>query len=288
MSDDLVVPEVAPTAIPDNDVSDLVAQLNPRKRDNNGRNHAKPRTPNQVAYVDAIDNNSLIWAIGPAGSGKTRMAVAKAVEAFETKKVNKIILSRPAVGSEDLGAVPGGNEEKVAHYLVPLYEFLNEFMGTDKFKKNKDNGNIEFVAVGHMRGRNLDNAFVIVDEAQNCTEDQLKTLVTRIGKGSTMVITGDPTQSDLPAKKPSGLIPMLHHTVGVLEEGQVSGIAVIKLEETDIQRHPIVAGYVRQFKRASEETTGQKIPKMPEIPGAKRPNGHAANGNSQLHSVPNA
>ena len=189
----------------------------------------------QQRLIDAIDERSVVAALGPAGTGKTYLAIAKAVEALEQNRVGRIVLSRPAVeAGESLGFLPGDLQDKLAPYLRPLYDALTERVGTKRLKALLAEGVIEIAPVAYMRGRTLNDCFVVIDEAQNCTYGQLKMLLTRLGWRSTMVLTGDPDQTDLL----SGLSG-LGEIAARLE--RVSEIAVIRLGETDIVRHPLVA-----------------------------------------------
>lgn len=195
----------------------------------------KPRTTGQSALMKAIDEHSLVLAIGPAGTGKTYLAIAKAVEALENGTVGRIVLSRPAIeAGENLGFLPGGIEDKLAPFLRPLYDALSDRLSPKRLKSLMAEGLIEIAPVGFMRGRTLNNAFVVIDEAQNCTYGQIKMLLTRLGWNSTMVVTGDPAQTDL-LPDLSGL-----HAVADKLEG-VPNIAVCRLGEVDIVRHPLVA-----------------------------------------------
>ncbi len=194
-----------------------------------------PRTPGQKRLLEAIDAFGLVGAVGPAGTGKTFLAVAKAVEALDAGHVSRIVLSRPAIeAGESIGFLPGGMEDKLAPYLRPLYDALQERMSAKKLKALLAEGVIEIAPVGYMRGRTLNNAFVVVDEAQNCTYGQLKMLLTRMGWHSTMVITGDPHQSDL-ADGQSGLKLVAEKLKSV------EGARVVRLDRRDIVRHPLVA-----------------------------------------------
>lgn len=189
----------------------------------------------QQRLIDAIDECSVIAALGPAGTGKTYLAIAKAVEALEECRIGRIVLSRPAVeAGESLGFLPGDLQDKLAPYLRPLYDALTERLGTKRLKALLAEGVIEIAPVAYMRGRTLNDCFVVIDEAQNCTYGQLKMLLTRLGWRSTMVLTGDPDQTDLL----SGLSG-LGEIAGRLEK--VSEISVIRLGESDIVRHPLVA-----------------------------------------------
>lgn len=197
--------------------------------------HVKPRSDGQKRLMEAIEKHNLVFAIGPAGTGKTYLAVTAAVEAFMEGKVERIILSRPAVeAGEKIGYLPGDLQDKMAPYLRPLYDSLNDRMGPKRLKQCIDNGEIEIAPIGYMRGRTLNKAFVVIDEAQNCTYAQIKMIVSRLGWGSTMVVTGDPDQSDL-LEGISGLRDMSEKL------RKVEGIAVENLRETDIVRHPLVA-----------------------------------------------
>ena len=195
----------------------------------------KPKSPGQEAMMAAIDAKNLVLALGPAGTGKTYLAIAKAVEALEAGKVGRIVLSRPAVeAGESLGFLPGEMEDKLAPYLRPLYDALSDRMSMKRVRALMTEGAIEIAPVGFMRGRTLNNAFVVIDEAQNCTYVQLKMLLTRLGWNSTMVVTGDPAQSDL-LPELSGL----RETAEKLET--LPNIAVVRLADRDIVRHPLVA-----------------------------------------------
>jgi phosphate starvation-inducible PhoH-like protein len=208
---------------------------NDAARDQSFIKHVRPKSPGQTALMEAIDAHALTLALGPAGTGKTYLAIAKAVEALESGKVGRIVLSRPAVeAGESLGYLPGAMEDKLAPYLRPLYDALTDRLSAKRLKALMAEGLIEIAPVGFMRGRTLNNAFVVIDEAQNCTYGQIKMLLTRLGWHSTMVVTGDPAQTDL-LPELSGL-----HTVADKLEA-VTNIAVVRLTDTDIVRHPLVA-----------------------------------------------
>ena len=205
-------------------------------RDRKYVKNVRAMSPGQQQVIEAIDERSVVLALGPAGSGKTYLAVAKAVEALEAGRVSRIVLSRPAVeAGESLGFLPGDLQEKLAPYLRPLYDALTERLGTKRLKVLLAEGVIEIAPVAYMRGRTLNDAFVVIDEAQNCTYVQLKMLLTRLGWRSTMVLTGDPDQTDL---LPG--ISGLGDIATKLE--QVPEISVIRLGDGDIVRHPLVAG----------------------------------------------
>ena len=204
-------------------------------RDKSYVRHIRPFNENQRLLLEAMDDYNLVVAVGPAGTGKTYLAIARAVEALEDGKVGRILLSRPAVeAGENLGFLPGDLEQKLAPYLRPLYDALNDRLGGKKLKAYLADGRIEIAPVAYMRGCTLNNAFVIIDEAQNCTYVQLKMLLTRLGWHSTMVLTGDPDQTDL-LPGLSGLTDIAHR-LAVLPD-----IAVVRLEESDVVRHPLVA-----------------------------------------------
>ncbi len=204
-------------------------------RDKKYVKNIKPRSEGQRVLMEAIKEKNLTLAIGPAGTGKTYLAISAAVEALEAGRVDRIILSRPAMeAGESLGYLPGDMHEKMAPYLRPLYDAMGDRMGGKNVRKYMDDGTIEIAPVGFMRGRTLNNAFVVIDEAQNCTYGQLKMLLSRLGWHSTMVVTGDPDQSDL-LDGMSGLSQIAERL------SRVSNIAVVQLQQEDIVRHPLVA-----------------------------------------------
>jgi phosphate starvation-inducible PhoH-like protein len=212
----------------------LAEQIDAR-RDQSYIKKVKPRTDGQRALMEAIQSRNLTLAIGPAGTGKTYLAIAAAVEALEEGRIERIILSRPAMeAGESLGYLPGDMHEKMAPYLRPLYDALGDRLGGKRVKQYMDDGTIEIAPVGFMRGRTLNNAFVVIDEAQNCTYVQLKMLLSRLGWHSTMVVTGDPAQSDL-LEGMSGLAQVAEKL------SSVENIAVVRLNQIDIVRHPLVA-----------------------------------------------
>ena len=196
----------------------------------------RPQSDNQRALMEAIERHNLTLALGPAGTGKTYLAITAAVEALEAGKVGRIVLTRPAIeAGESLGFLPGDLQDKLAPYLRPLYDALNERIGGKRVRQLITEGAIEIAPVAYMRGRTLNNAFIVIDEAQNCTYGQIKMLLTRLGWHSTMVLTGDPDQSDL-LDGLSGLSDIARRLELVPE------IAVIRLDDRDIVRHPLVAG----------------------------------------------
>ncbi len=204
----------------------------------------KCKTKGQKAYVDKIKENTVVIAIGPAGTGKTYLAVAMAVDAFRRKEVSRIILTRPAVeAGEKLGFLPGDLQMKVDPYLRPLYDALSDMLGYENYQKYVERGSIEVAPLAYMRGRTLDDAFIILDEAQNTTPEQMKMFLTRIGFGSRCVITGDVTQIDLPDGKRSGL----KEAVKILKG--IEGLEICHLSSSDIVRHPLVQKIIAAYER---------------------------------------
>lgn len=202
----------------------------------------KPKTLGQKAYVDAIRKNMLVFGLGPAGTGKTYLAMAMAITAFKNDEVGRIILTRPAIeAGERLGFLPGDLQSKVDPYLRPLYDALYQIMGSDSFAKNMEKGLIEVAPLAYMRGRTLDNAYIILDEAQNTTPAQMKMFLTRIGFGSKVVVTGDSSQKDLPAGAKSGLDIAARVLRGI------DDIAFCTLTSKDVVRHPLVQKIVKAY-----------------------------------------
>lgn len=208
----------------------------------------KARTPNQIKMVEEVDKNDIVFAIGPAGTGKTYTAVALAVRALKNKNIKRIFLARPAVeAGESLGFLPGDLKEKIDPYLRPLYDSLQDMLPADKFVKFIENRTIEIAPMAFMRGRTLDNCFVILDEAQNATNTQLKMFLTRMGPNAKVIITGDLTQIDLPPKIESGLknaIKILHN---------IKGISVVNLDVQDVVRHPLVKKIITAYSKIGNE-----------------------------------
>jgi phosphate starvation-inducible PhoH-like protein len=199
------------------------------------------RTPNQARLIKSIHSSDLVFALGPAGTGKTYLAVSLAVEALEAGDVARIVLSRPAIeAGEVLGYLPGSAEDKLSPYLRPLYDALTDRMGAKRLRIALDDGTIEVAPIAFMRGRTLNNSFVVIDEAQNCLYSQLKMLLTRLGSGSTMVIAGDPEQSDL-MDGMSGLSEIAKRVE------DIDGLEIIRLNESDVVRHPLVAKMLREL-----------------------------------------
>ncbi len=207
----------------------------------------KAKTFGQQKYIDAIEKNTITVGVGPAGTGKTYLAVAEAVAAFRSKQVNRIILTRPAVeAGEKLGFLPGDLQQKVDPYLRPLYDALFDMLGAENFAKCQERGDIEVAPLAYMRGRTLDDSFIILDEAQNTTSEQMKMFLTRLGFNSKAVVTGDITQIDLPDGKKSGL----KEAVSILKN--IKDIAIIKFSEKDVVRHHLVQEIIKAYERAYE------------------------------------
>ena len=209
----------------------------------------KAKTVGQQQYMKAIAKNTVTLGVGPAGTGKTYLAVAAAVAAFRERTVNRIILTRPAVeAGERLGFLPGDLQNKVDPYLRPLYDALYDMLGAETFQKYQERGSIEVAPLAYMRGRTLDDSFIILDEAQNTTREQMKMFLTRLGVGSKIVITGDVTQIDLPADKVSGLKDALRVLEGVKD------IAICRLTSADVVRHALVQEIINAYERADKKT----------------------------------
>lgn len=215
----------------------------------------KPKTLGQKHYVDAIRKNMVVFGLGPAGTGKTYLAMAMAITAFKNDEVSRIILTRPAIeAGEKLGFLPGDLQSKVDPYLRPLYDALYQIMGAESFAKNMEKGLIEVAPLAYMRGRTLDNAYIILDEAQNTTPAQMKMFLTRIGFGSKVVVTGDSSQKDLPVGAKSGL------DVAAKVLGKIDGIAFCNLTSKDVVRHPLVQKIVKAYDdfEAKEKTRNRR------------------------------
>jgi len=204
----------------------------------------KPKTVGQRRYVKNIEENTVVFGVGPAGTGKTYLAMAMAITKFKQGEVSRIILTRPAIeAGENLGFLPGDLQQKVDPYLRPLYDALHEIMGTETFQKNVEKGLIEVAPLAYMRGRTLNNAFIVLDEAQNTTTEQMKMFLTRIGFGAKAVITGDITQIDLPTGKKSGLV----EAIKILDNVEDIGISHLKKE--DVVRHPLVQKIISAYEK---------------------------------------
>lgn len=212
----------------------------------------KPKTLGQKRYVDAIRDNMVVFGIGPAGTGKTYLAMAMAITAFKNNEVGRIILTRPAIeAGEKLGFLPGDLQSKVDPYLRPLYDALYEIMGAESFVKNMEKGLIEVAPLAYMRGRTLDNAYIILDEAQNTTPAQMKMFLTRIGFGSKVIVTGDSTQKDLPQGSKSGL------DIAGRVLAKIEGIHFCQLTNKDVVRHPLVQKIVQAYEVYESKEAGR-------------------------------
>ncbi len=218
----------------------------------NGR-PIKSKTLGQKKYIELIRNNNIVFGIGPAGTGKTYLAMAMAITAFKNNEVNRIIMTRPAIeAGEKLGFLPGDLQQKVDPYLRPLYDALYEIMGAETYQRNMEKGAIEVAPLAYMRGRTLDNAFIVLDEAQNTTPEQMKMFLTRIGYGSKVVVTGDVTQIDLPDGKKSGL----QECVKILRD--IEGIGFITLSNKDVVRHPLVQKIILAYEKYENKVINKK------------------------------
>ena len=208
----------------------------------------KPKTLGQKNYIEAIKNNTIVFGVGPAGTGKTYLAVAMAVNSFRSKEVNRIILTRPAVeAGEKLGFLPGDLQSKVDPYLRPLYDALFDMLGAENYNRYQERGNIEVAPLAYMRGRTLDDSFIILDEAQNTTPEQMKMFLTRLGFNSKIVVTGDITQIDLPDGKRSGLVDVIK----ILKN--VDDIKTVFFNEKDVVRHRLVQDIIKAYEKASRK-----------------------------------
>ena len=224
----------------------------------NGR-PLRPKTVGQKKYVDMIRKDTIVFGIGPAGTGKTYLAMAMAITAFKNNEVNRIILTRPAIeAGEKLGFLPGDLQQKVDPYLRPLYDALYEIMGAEQFAKNMEKGLIEVAPLAYMRGRTLDNAFIVLDEAQNTTPEKMKMFLTRIGYGSKAVVTGDLTQVDLGEGKRSGLTD----AANILKN--IEGIGIMALTNKDVVRHPLVQKIINAYEKADERKQASRERKEEE------------------------
>jgi phosphate starvation-inducible PhoH-like protein len=214
--------------------------------------YVKPRTETQFEYLRQVKQNDIIFAIGPAGTGKTYLAVAFALSALKNKEIGKIILARPAVeAGESLGFLPGDLSEKIDPYLRPLFDALEDMIPYDKLKTYLERNTIEIVPLAYMRGRTLNNAFVILDEAQNATSMQMKMFLTRLGANSKAIITGDDTQTDLPGREISGLVQIQKILKGI------EGIAFVYFKKTDVVRHKLVKEIINAYEKYNGSNAGR-------------------------------
>lgn len=240
----------------ESDIMRLLAEIHPQNGEKNSGSGddilvfgnsglvIKARTPNQKRLVESVDKHDMVFALGPAGTGKTYTAVALAVRALKNREVKKIILTRPAVeAGENLGFLPGDLKEKLDPYLQPLYDALRDMIPADKLAAHIENGVIQIAPLAFMRGRTLDNAYVILDEAQNATQSQMKMFLTRMGNSAKFIITGDSSQIDLPKNQPSGLM----HATKLL--AKVKGIAFIELDASDVIRHKLVKNIIEAYHK---------------------------------------
>jgi phosphate starvation-inducible PhoH-like protein len=220
-----------------------------------GKKRVAPKTINQRRYLDAIEANDIVFGVGPAGTGKTYLAMAQAVSFLVAKKVSRIILARPAVeAGEKLGFLPGDLQEKVNPYLRPLYDALYDMLDTERVARYLERGTIEIAPIAFMRGRTLNDSFVILDEAQNTTSEQMKMFLTRLGFGSKAVITGDITQIDLPAGKLSGLVEAIRVV------GDIDGISFVRFDDRDVVRHKLVQQIVKAYEAYSNGSAPRPLP----------------------------
>jgi len=223
-----------------------------------GKRTVQPKSPNQCRYVEAIEKCDMVFGVGPAGTGKTYLAVAMAISALVAKKVNRIILARPAVeAGERLGFLPGTLQEKVDPYLRPLYDALYDMMDPERIDRYLEKNIIEIAPIAFMRGRTLNDSFIILDEAQNTTSEQMKMFVTRLGFNSKAVITGDITQIDLPSNKRSGML----EAVDIL--GNVNGISFVHFDESDVVRHHLVQRIIRAYDDHKTRMNGDQMVLLP-------------------------
>lgn len=258
------------TEDPDTSLKGILDPGQPAKPRHFGKKPVMPRSPNQRRYMEEIERNDMVFAIGPGGTGKTYLAVAMAVSALLAKQVNRIILARPAVeAGERLGFLPGTLQEKIDPYMRPLYDAIYDLLDADKLDRFLDKGIIEVAPLAFMRGRTLNDSFVILDEAQNTTSEQMKMFLTRLGFNSKAVITGDITQIDLPSGRRSGLVEALEVV------GKIDGISFVYFNERDVVRHSLVQQIVKAYDEYGANGTNANshptAPSSPEDgPGANR------------------
>ena len=219
------------------------------------KRHVKPKSVNQRRYLDAIERDDIVFGVGPAGTGKTYLAMAEAVSFLTSKRVSRIILARPAVeAGEKLGFLPGDLQEKVNPYFRPLYDALYDMLDGDRVNRFLDRGVIEIAPIAFMRGRTLNDAFVVLDEAQNTTTEQMKMFLTRLGFGSKAVVTGDITQIDLPTGRMSGLVDAIRIVQSI------EGVSLVRFDERDVVRHPLVQAIVRAYEADSASPASGSTP----------------------------
>jgi phosphate starvation-inducible PhoH-like protein len=220
------------------------------------------RSPNQAAYLRALDRHDLVFALGPAGTGKTYLAVAMAAALLKQRRIERIILSRPAVeAGERLGFLPGDLKDKVDPYMRPLYDALQDMLPEGKLQQRIDSGQIEIAPLAYMRGRTLSSAYVILDEAQNTTPSQMKMFLTRMGENSRMIVTGDPTQTDLPPGMPSGLSDAVRKLAGL------QAVGVVRFDKRDVVRHPLVGEIIEAYESAARQAAQPNEETPPPQPG---------------------
>ena len=251
----------------------LHSTFSPTRTRTLGRKSIAPKSPNQRRYIEALEAYDMVFAIGPGGTGKTYLAVAMAVSALLSKQVNRIILARPAVeAGERLGFLPGTLQEKVDPYMRPLYDALHDLVEADKLERFLEKDIIEVAPLAFMRGRTLNDSFVILDEAQNTTGEQMKMFLTRLGFNSKAVITGDITQIDLPDTRRSGLVEAIEVV------GKIEGIELVYFDERDVVRHSLVQRIIKAYDEYSGGQTGGNSGRNASAAGSNRPNSSRENG----------
>jgi phosphate starvation-inducible protein PhoH and related proteins len=250
----------------------LHSTFSPTRTRTLGRKSIAPKSPNQRRYIEALETYDMVFAIGPGGTGKTYLAVAMAVSALLSKQVNRIILARPAVeAGERLGFLPGTLQEKVDPYMRPLYDALHDLVEADKLERFLEKDIIEVAPLAFMRGRTLNDSFVILDEAQNTTGEQMKMFLTRLGFNSKAVITGDITQIDLPDTRRSGLVEAIEVV------GKIEGIELVYFDERDVVRHSLVQRIIKAYDEYSGGQTGGNSGRSASAAGSSRPNSSREN-----------
>ena len=246
-----------------------------------GRRTVQPKSPNQRRYLEAIEKHDMVFGVGPAGTGKTYLAVAMAISALINKQVNRIILARPAVeAGERLGFLPGTLQEKIDPYLRPLYDALFDMLDPERVERYLEKNVIEIAPIAFMRGRTLNDSFVILDEAQNTTSEQMKMFVTRLGFNSKAVITGDITQIDLPNARRSGLLEAIDILAGV------NGLAFVHFDESDVVRHHLVQRIIRAYDEYKTRLAEQQLSLLEGKPGTESKAANGKNGGAESNSLP--